>query len=1330
MKKGRASAKVRRAPAARKADEAVQWFQREGFDPAEYIGQLRSEKDLDQARNELTQLHDFCKQEIQKVVHDHHKDFLEASRDISDVEGLVDELRNYVSGGATVVANLLDLPPLPHQAAAASALLPATNIVPDPLGAPQPQPTAWASILALQADLLQDLQVAVAEQDSATARALLAAGRDMIAVVDRDSAQLSAQASDDGISAWRYNFEGTLAAQKAALIEELQRQLSRTNSSTFERRTAAQTLGLLVGPGQATQALLRCHTLRLRAAQQHLLTQHSAAGGDPDGVEYAGGLAQTTFLAIGAAAEDVRAVFPGPVLAQPPNGTAGAAAASAAGGAAAALPTVAALVVQWASDEARNCAALLRRHALTPFLATGTAVGALLCMGLVLVFCAALEGSHGLALRVTFQGELWGLVEAIVRRHLHRLRDEAAAATSVDATNAALQAYAGGGSLAGATMATARLPDGATNGLSNPPALSGAQQVVGGTAAAGSSSWGSATPFSVAARLKGLVAMLPELRALAEGLAPVGTTAAVTVLRQGVVAAFAAVCEQVLASVKRVLGSGSSSSAPGAGSSAAAAGTATRAGGSAGGPGPVMAALAGPAAGREGARLASYMLNVEKQLRTFAESDVQVALAPLAHVVGPVVPPELLLPSLYPLAELRGTLPPPAAEDAHMTVSAPADAPGSASIVLQQHSSGVLERIRAELEAETERREKEREARRQREAQEQEQLASQQAQSRQQLVEEKRQEESKAAANASAAAVAVASTAGAVAGRTEASGANGVAPANASKSLATDLEAELEAGAARSQRPKVVVDEPASSVSLQRARRAPEGVVAVRFKDEEAEASEAPVPHSSKGKTAQAAAEPEEAAVAARRRRRAELASEEEVTAEAAMATASAVEDHARARSRPRGDQDAASVASWEPEPVAQPAASRRPGQAELIEQPVPAQRRRAQVTEFQLEEDNLVAPSAAAGRRERRERERYQDRGNGAGRGGDGYAGAVGVAAQREPTPDAATSAAAVDAGARNLPHMRATAQPQPEPAVAVPAGRRRQARTEEEPALGDGARSRSVRRERQSEAVAAEGDNPSGSASARRGVSAAQRGFQAEQDPRPRRLPRAEPEAGAVEAAVVQPAPDPDPGAARSRARAAVSPEEPVLARRSRAQPEPALEASATTGLARKPNRFGVALSDDDDLPAPRMRRARPGSAAPAAAFANEDAAAALSLPDSPQPAAASAVGQRASTTAATALGPPVAVDITPAAERRRRPLPRPPSDSDEELPTGGRARPARPTAVAAEIGERAEGSAAPAAAHGAAAGEPTAKAMTAKERLAARMAARMAAAGGGGA
>ncbi|GFR43802.1 hypothetical protein Agub_g4926, partial [Astrephomene gubernaculifera] len=96
-------------------DEAVQWFEREDFEPAEYIGLLQSEKELGQARNELAHLNEHCKQEVQKVVHNHHKDFLEASRDIQDVEALVDELRNYVSGSAAVVASLVDLPPLPKQ---------------------------------------------------------------------------------------------------------------------------------------------------------------------------------------------------------------------------------------------------------------------------------------------------------------------------------------------------------------------------------------------------------------------------------------------------------------------------------------------------------------------------------------------------------------------------------------------------------------------------------------------------------------------------------------------------------------------------------------------------------------------------------------------------------------------------------------------------------------------------------------------------------------------------------------------------------------------------------------------------------------------------------------------------------------------------------------------------------------------------------------------------------------------------------------------------------------------------------------------------------------
>ncbi|GFR43803.1 hypothetical protein Agub_g4927, partial [Astrephomene gubernaculifera] len=447
-------------------------------------------------------------------------------------------------------------------------------------------------------------------------------------------------------------------------------------------------------------ALLGCHSLRVRAAQQHLLKQHSTAGGDPDGVEYSGGLAQRTFLAIGAAVEDVRAVFPSNL--PPPSAAASSSSFSSSttsggtkgrGGssskstgemthgsediAAAMLPAVSALLVEWAAEEARQCGALLRRHALTPFATTGAAVGALLCCGLALVFCATLELSHGLALRAVFQEELWPQIEAIVRRHLQRLRDEAAAAASLDATNAALQALASAttppaaaagpsGSSSGAPL----LPDLATGQQQSPsPAMQIHLPVLFPLPGA------IATPPAAAAGLTSLPMLLPELRALAEGLAPLASVHAVAVLRSGVMAAFGAVCEQVHGSLARL-----KSSNAGAG---------------------------GRDVATHGSLLATYVSKAERHLRAFAEADVQVALEPLGGLIGPVAPPELLLPSLEPITELLASLPQPAPEP---QPSAPQQQQPAAVLLQPQSSSGLMDRICAELEAD--RRERERDGRR------------------------------------------------------------------------------------------------------------------------------------------------------------------------------------------------------------------------------------------------------------------------------------------------------------------------------------------------------------------------------------------------------------------------------------------------------------------------------------------------------------------------------------------------------------------------------------------------------------------------------------------
>lgn len=159
-----------------------------------------------------------------------------------------------------------------------------------------------------------------------------------------------------------------------------------------------------------------------------------AAGGDPDGVEYSGGVTQHTCLVIAAAADDVNAVFgvgtvPLPMtasqsIASSSQASYGRASNSQQGNAtimsvlggsfqAQSCPpdAVTALVSQWAAHEAHACGVLLCRHALAPFQASAAAPGALLCVNLAMAFLAALELSHGLSLQEGLVQALWPMLQ-------------------------------------------------------------------------------------------------------------------------------------------------------------------------------------------------------------------------------------------------------------------------------------------------------------------------------------------------------------------------------------------------------------------------------------------------------------------------------------------------------------------------------------------------------------------------------------------------------------------------------------------------------------------------------------------------------------------------------------------------------------------------------------------------------------------------------------------------------------------------------------------------------------------------------------------------------
>lgn len=106
------------------------------------------------------------------------------------------------------------------------------------------------------------------------------------------------------------------------------------------------------------------------------------AGSDPDGLEFGGTLAQSTFLEVGQAADDLQQLF------------------------SAAPQPVAATFTVWALQQASRCGRLLADHALAPHALPSGVVATSQVVALAAVFCASLEASHRLSLSSAFMAEL------------------------------------------------------------------------------------------------------------------------------------------------------------------------------------------------------------------------------------------------------------------------------------------------------------------------------------------------------------------------------------------------------------------------------------------------------------------------------------------------------------------------------------------------------------------------------------------------------------------------------------------------------------------------------------------------------------------------------------------------------------------------------------------------------------------------------------------------------------------------------------------------------------------------------------------------------------
>ncbi|KAK9836141.1 hypothetical protein WJX81_004415 [Elliptochloris bilobata] len=388
-----------------------------------------TEKGIDTLRAELAALDGECAEELRKAVHANYTHFISASQGIIKLEGDTGALRNLLANAATLMVKLKEVaapPPAPLAATVAEEAAAASSAAGD--WEQSPDGLRWA-------DALDEIEVALAERQPLDA--LHAVRR-----ADKLVPRLSAAPPADIPPPAHIALEARVERQRAEMDARRQRLAALADaalsdalaaggtdlraSSVAAVRAAAGVLAAAAGGAHAARRLLDAHSARLRRLQQQLLKPQNAGGGDADGVEYAGALAQSVFRALAAAADDTAALS------------------------SASAPELSSLLVVWALQETERFALLLKRHALAPFAAPAGLAATVSCCLLALVHCRALEVSHGLTLAPRLMRDLWPACEQVLQRRLRRLVEEVRTAAAEDTKTIA--AAMGAGSQSGSQL--------------------------------------------------------------------------------------------------------------------------------------------------------------------------------------------------------------------------------------------------------------------------------------------------------------------------------------------------------------------------------------------------------------------------------------------------------------------------------------------------------------------------------------------------------------------------------------------------------------------------------------------------------------------------------------------------------------------------------------------------------------------------------------------------------------------------------------------------------------------------------------------------------------
>ncbi|XP_057493144.1 LOW QUALITY PROTEIN: exocyst complex component EXO84A [Actinidia eriantha] len=367
--------------------DRIKAFKSSNFDPEGYVTNkchAMSEKEIRHLCSYLVDLKKASAEEMRKSVYANYSAFIRTSREISDLEGQLLSLRNFLSTQSTLIHGLAEGIRLESLSSGSEG-----SRQEDVFDFEDREPSETEKWLA---QFLENLEVLLAERRVKEALEALDEGERMA----KDPNNRKTLTSSALLS-----LKTTITEQRQKLADQLAEAACQPSTRSVELRSAVQALKQLGDGPRAHNLLLKSHHQKLQYNMQGL-----RPSGASDGAAYTATFSQLVFSTIAQAASDSLAVLGDE-------------------------PAYASELVTWAVKQTEDFSLLVKRHVLASSAAAGGLRVVAECVQICLGHCYLLE-SRGLALSPVLLRLFRPCIEQALSANLKRIEQSTAAFAAAD----------------------------------------------------------------------------------------------------------------------------------------------------------------------------------------------------------------------------------------------------------------------------------------------------------------------------------------------------------------------------------------------------------------------------------------------------------------------------------------------------------------------------------------------------------------------------------------------------------------------------------------------------------------------------------------------------------------------------------------------------------------------------------------------------------------------------------------------------------------------------------------------------------------------------------